>query len=159
VTLTDSGEPAKQTKETFQLVVSEEEEEEVKETPSNSQLIEQGAVTASLEDMTMMGELTIEFSTTVSIDNAGSFGSTMEIEVADRDGKDILNATLGIETTELNGAFLYCKITFADPKNISSYQTDKLRVRFLDSHRVSSSGNETNKLIPNWRTNYIDIPP
>jgi len=107
----------------------------------------------------MMGKLTIKFSTSVEIERMGTFGSTMEVEMMDREGKEVLNVTHSVETLELKGAFLYCQVKFANPKHISSYSTDRLRIRFLDSHRVTQKGNQTNKLIPNWRTNYIDIPP
>jgi len=97
----------------------------------------QGTVTASLEELTMMGKLTIKFSTSVDIENMGTLGSTLEVEILDREGKEISNATLSVETLELEGAYLYCLVKFANPKHISTYETDKLRLRFLNSHRVS----------------------
>jgi len=87
VTLTDSGDPPRKTKETFQLIVLPREEEKSEENPNISELLELGAVTASLEEITMNGELTIKFSKLVEIESMGTFGTTLEVELMGREGK------------------------------------------------------------------------
>jgi len=84
--------------------------------------------------------------------------STFDIQFANK-YNEIKNVTVIelelIETT--NRVFKY-HIEFANPKEVSSYEIDKVRIRFTNSFLVSSL-KDGQKLIPNWNTNYHDIPP
>jgi len=44
-------------------------------------------VTASLEEITIKGKLSIKFSSHVEIESMGTFGTTLEVEIIDNEGK------------------------------------------------------------------------
>jgi len=123
VTLKDDGEPQRKTKGTFLLTVEgiEEPKDADEALEGNS---EEGALTASIIELTMNGVLTIEFSEEVKIEGLSTFGVTLDVEVKDQDGNEIRNATEKVKTIALEGTLLFCQISFSDAKSISSFSTD-----------------------------------
>jgi len=76
---------------------------------------------------------------------------------ADYESKEANISSLVV--TSCNENICIFEIEFENPKRISSYEIDKLRFRFINSFVVEAAQNASNQLIPNWKTNYHDIPP
>jgi len=83
-------------------------------------------MSAAITEISMNGEIEIQFSEPVVVLNPQTLNLTLHVRLRQEDGREKEAAIKDLELEWFTDRIFKYKVTFMNPKNISSYEIDQL---------------------------------